>query len=139
MTNLRKDAIINTAKLIFKEHDVYPTDGIESLQFSAAGTTYKICLRKGQKTSKTWRDCMDDYWHKVKAEEKTAQTLALIHTAGLQGGYDTGWSFELMHNILNQSRHRHTMIPNFSLKFLIAIKHQQITARRKYSLPFFNS
>ena len=82
---------------------------------------------------------MDDYRCKVKAEEKTAQTLALIHIAGLQEGYDTGWSFELMHDILKQSRQQQTMIPNFSSKFLIAIKHQQITARRKYSLPFFNS
>ena len=40
--NLRADAIKNTAKLIFKEHDIYPTEGIDSLTLCAVGTTYKI-------------------------------------------------------------------------------------------------
>ena len=61
MTDLRKDAIINVMKLFFKEHDVFPTNGIDHLMVKINGSEYKIVLRRGRQTSWTWSQCLKEY------------------------------------------------------------------------------
>ena len=51
MTNLRSNAIKNVLKLLFKEYEVFPTNGIDHLMVRINESEYKIVLRRGRQTS----------------------------------------------------------------------------------------